>query len=172
MSPRDPVATSNLYCRSCGRSAGTGLNGVDTVVYLGQQWCARCARLFRTSSGRVSVEQPSPGRMFEGSTIDPLDIWEDCYSTRPKRRIKIDEARQEIQRAWAMWTGEKSATMSMFIFFGWLQRFRPYFLTFRSRCDPWQQVHSWLLQYERDEQADRPKTRSRRNGSSEKRSSE
>ncbi len=87
--------------------------------------------------------------MFEGTTVDPLDAWIDCYVMKPKRRIKVDEAKREIQRAWAMWNGDKDASQSMFMFFGWLQRFRPYFLTFRSRGDPWQRVHSWLLQFER-----------------------
>ena len=87
--------------------------------------------------------------MYEGPTIDPLNAWNDCYVMNPKRRIKVDEARREIQRAWAMWDGDKDARESMLMFFGWLHRFRPYFLTFRIRSDPWQRVHSWLLQYER-----------------------
>ena len=141
--------TSNLHCPSCGRSTGMGPNGVDTVSYLEQEWCARCARIVRTSSGGAYVEQPSPGRMVEGPIIDRLDSWIDCYVMKPKRRIKVDEARREIQRAWTIWDGDKDARESMFMFFGWLQRFRPYFLTFRSRGDPWQRVHSWLLQCER-----------------------
>ena len=142
-------STSNLHCASCGRSPGTGPNGVETVVYLEQEWCARCARVGQLSSGSVYVNQPSPGRMFEGTIIDPLDAWIDCYDVKPKRRIKVDKARREIQRAWAMWDGDKAASQSMILFFGWLQRFRPYFLTFRGRGDPWQRVHVWLLQYER-----------------------
>ena len=145
----------NLHCALCGRSAGTGPNGVDTVVYLEQEWCARCARIGQTFSGLVYVSQPSPGRMFENPIVDPLDAWIDCYGMKPKRRIKVDEARPEIQRAWAMWDGDKDASGSMLMFFGWLQRFRPYFLTFRSRGDPWQKVHVWLLQYERAKQAAR-----------------
>ena len=86
-------STSNLHCASCGRSAGTGPNGVDTVVYLEQEWCARCARIGQTTSGSGYVRQPSPGRMFEGPTIDPLNAWNDCYVMKPKRRIKVDEAR-------------------------------------------------------------------------------
>ena len=142
-------ATSNLLCPSCGRSAESGPNGVDTVLYLEQEWCARCARTVRTSSGDVCILQLSPGRMVKGPTVDPLDAWIDCYEMKPKRRIKVDEARCEIQRAWARWNGDKDASESMFMFFGWLQRFRPYFLTFRSHGDPWQRVHGWLLQYER-----------------------
>ena len=88
--------------------------------------------------------------MHEGSAIDPLNAWIDCYDMKPKRRIKVGEARAEIQRAWAMWGGDKSANQAMFIFFGWLERFRPYFLTFLSRGDRWQKVHSWLIQYERE----------------------
>ena len=73
----------------------------------------------------------------------------DCYSMTPKRRIKVDEARHEIQRAWAMWDGDKSAGQAMFLFYGWLKRHRPYFLTFRYKHDMWQRVHSWLIQFER-----------------------
>ena len=142
-------ANDNLHWRSCGRSAGLGPNGVDTVLYLGQEWCPRCAGIVRTSSRRTCVQQPSPGRMGEGPTIDPLNAWIDCYEMKPKKRIKVDVARREIQRAWAIWNGDKDASESMFMFFGWLQRFRPYFLTFRSSGDPWQRVHSWLLQCER-----------------------
>ncbi len=144
--------TRILHCASCGRSAGTGPNGVDTVVCLEQEWCARCARIGQTSSGLVYVNQPSPGRMYEDPIVDPLDAWIDCYGMKPKRRIKVDEARPEIQCAWAMWDGDKDASGAMLMFFGWLRRFRPYFLTFRnvrSSGDPWQRVHSWLRQYER-----------------------
>ncbi len=139
-------ATSNLHCPSCGRSAGLEPNGVDTVLYLEQEWCVRCARIVRTPSGEACVLQPSPGRMVKGPIIDPLDVWIDCYIMKPKRRIKVDEARREIQRAWAMWNGDKDANQSMLIFYGWLSRFRPYFLTFRSKGDRWQRVHAWLLQ--------------------------
>ncbi len=142
-------STSHLHCASCGRSAGTGPNSVDTVMYLEQEWCARCARIWQTFNGSVCVGQPSPGLMTKGSIVDPLDAWIDCFEMKPKRRIKVAEANREIQRAWAMWDGDKATSESMFMFFGWLQRFRPYFLTFRSRGDPWQRVHVWLLQYER-----------------------
>ncbi len=142
-------ATSNLHCPSCGRSARMAPNAVDTVLYLEQEWCARCARIVRTSGRDVCVLQLSPGRMVKGPTVDPLDAWIDCYVMKPKRRIKVDAARREIQRAWARWNGDKDASESMFMFFGWLRRFRPYFLTFRSSGDPWQRVHSWLLQYQR-----------------------
>jgi hypothetical protein len=143
-------ASSNLlHCRSCGRAAISGPNGAESVVFLGQRWCARCAKVGHIPGGAVYVSQPSPGRMYEGATKDVLDIWSDCFEMVPKRRIKIREAKSEVQRAWKNWNGKKSSVMSMLIFFGWLQRFRPYFLTFRTRGDPWQDVHSWLIECER-----------------------
>jgi hypothetical protein len=68
---------------------------------------------------------------------------------KPRSRIKVSDAKSEIQRAWTLWDGDKKSDVAMFIFFVWLQRHRPYFLTFRTRGDPWQRVHSWLLQHER-----------------------
>lgn len=89
--------------------------------------------------------------MFESTADDALAAWHDCYSMAPKHRIKKDQAKAEIQRAWAMWDGDKSDLESaMFIFFGWANQFRPYFLTFRCKGDPWQTVHSWLLHAERE----------------------
>lgn len=88
--------------------------------------------------------------MVEGPTTDLLDPWMDCYTMTPKRRIKVDEAKREVQRAWAMWDGEKSAGQAMMMFFAWLQRHRPYFLTFRSKGDRWQRVKSWLIQWEQN----------------------
>jgi len=147
--PNKLRTTSKLHCPSCGRTAGNGPNGVGTVLYLNQEWCVRCARIMRIPSGNACILQPSLGRMVAGPTTDPLDAWIDCYVMTPKRRIKVDEARREIQRAWAMWNGDKGASEAMFMFFGWLQRHRPYFLTFRNKGDPWQRVHSWLIQWER-----------------------
>lgn len=141
--------SGKLHCAACGRSAGTGPNDVETVAFLEQEWCERCARVERMPNGFVVVSQPSPGRMIEGLADDPLEAWWDCYKTTPKRRIRVREAESEIQRAWAMWEGDKTGIASKLIFFGWLTRFRPYFLTFRCRGDPWQTVHAWLLQYER-----------------------
>lgn len=150
---RESKATSILHCPSCGRSTEPGPNGIDTVWHQEQEWCARCARVGGTSSGPVYVDHPSPGRMSKRPTVDALDAWLDCYTMKPKRRIKVDEARREIQRAWAMWDGDKNHSESMFMFFGWLKRFRPYFLTFRSSGAPWQRVHGWLLQWERANRA-------------------
>jgi hypothetical protein len=138
-----------LHCRSCGRAADADSNGVASVVYLGQRWCVRCARVARTSGGTIFVAQPSPGRMYEGAATNVLDIWSDCYEMVPKRRIKVREAKLEVQHAWKKWNGKKNSVMSMMIFFTWLQRFRPYFLTFRTTGDPWQHIHSWLIEYER-----------------------
>jgi hypothetical protein len=89
--------------------------------------------------------------MYGNAADDALAAWHDCDSMEPKHRIKKDHAKTEIQRAWAMWEGEKSDSESaMFMFFLWAGKFRPYFLTFRCKGDPWQTVHSWLLQAERE----------------------
>jgi len=61
----------------------------------------------------------------------------------------VKKEKYEIQRAWSRWEGDKSNNFPMFTFFAWLQKHRPYFLTFRNKGDPWQRVHSWLIQYER-----------------------
>ncbi len=145
-----PCAKNNnrehqLYCASCGRSEEGGSNGVSAVNYLGHKWCARCANVTLVSDSKFCVEQPSPGRMVNGPVGDPLIAWEDCFQMKPKQRIKVKEARLEIQRAWVRWDGDKRTPQSMFLFYGWLSRFRPYFLTFRCKGDKWQRVHSWLL---------------------------
>lgn len=140
---------SNLYCPSCGRKEGSGPDDVRPVTYIGLKWCTFCTAIGH-NDGRAYVNQPSPGRMVEGPTNDPLAAWEDCYSTTLKKRISKEKAKAEIQRAWAIWDGDKSNNMAMLTFFFWLQRFRPYFLTFRGHGDPWQTVHGWLDQYERE----------------------
>ncbi len=86
--------------------------------------------------------------MVENSGDDALAAWQDCYTMTPKKRILLRNAKAEIQRAWEQWNGDKHSQGAMLVFFGWLQRHRPYFLTFRARGDPWQRVHSWLIQYE------------------------
>jgi hypothetical protein len=146
---RNSRSTRHLICPSCRRSAGSGPNGTGTVVYMGITWCERCARMGRNGA-RVYVQQPSPGRMVEGSSVSLLDTWTDCLQTKPKRRMRVSEAKAEIRRAWELWDEDKNATMAMMMFFGWLQENRPLFLTFRSKGDPWQDVHCWLLEYERD----------------------
>ncbi len=140
--------TPDLHCASCSRSDNASSDGVETVTYQGQKWCTFCAAIGRTADGIAYVSQPSPGRMTEGSTTDPLVAWEDCYSKTPKKRILVKRAKAEIQRAWENWEEDKTGDPSMLHFFGWLLRFRPYFLTFRSKGSPWQTVHSWLIQYE------------------------
>lgn len=139
----------DFHCPSCGRSAGMEPNGVETVLYQGREWCTRCARVGRIPNGGAYVRQPSPGCMVEGPTNDPVAALFDCYDMRPKGRIKIREAEREIQRAWVMWNGDKESREAMHKFFAWLGRYRPYFLTFRTKYDPWQRVHSWLIQFER-----------------------
>jgi hypothetical protein len=87
--------------------------------------------------------------MIKGSSFDELNSWRDCFGEEPKRGIKKSVAKEEIQRSWNTWEGDKEGAMAMFSFFLWLQRHRPYFLTFREKYDPWQTVHSWLLQADR-----------------------
>ena len=142
------MAAKPLYCASCGRVNSDGENGVSTVTYKGVVWCESCAAIGRTPDGEKYVSMPSPGQMYEENTNDPIDAWIDCYQYKPKKRILVKKAKSEIQREWRLWKGDKSNDMSMFLFFGWLKKHRPYFLTFRSKSSPWQTVHTWLRQYE------------------------
>lgn len=135
-----------LYCASCGRSDKGRTDTVKTVSYLGHKWCCKCAHLIHVSEGKTCVEQPSPGRMVEGQVDDPLIAWQDCFQQKPKRRIRVEDAKLEIQSAWGKWHGDKNSSQSMFKFCGWLSRFRPYFLTFRCKGGKWQRVHCWLIQ--------------------------
>jgi hypothetical protein len=140
---------TTLYCASCRRTTGSGPTHVETVNYLGMQWCTSCAAIGKSEEGSTYISMPSPGRMYESSEDDPITAWEDCYEKKPKKRILVNKARSEIQRAWDLWDDDKSRDIAMFNFFGWLVRYRPYFLTFRCKGDPWQTVHSWLIQHER-----------------------
>ena len=63
------------------------------------------------------IERPSPGLMTEGSPDDPPDAWQDCYEAKPKERIRKDDARAEIQRAWSIWAGDKFTNGAMLRFF-------------------------------------------------------
>jgi len=138
-----------LCCYSCGRSSQKGCNHTDIVWCIGIPWCSLCARVEHTEEGHAIVHQPSPGRMFEGPLRDPMEAWTDCYEMKPKRRLTVAEAKAEIQRAWTLWKGEKDADGAILSFYGWLRRYRPLFLTFRSRVDPWKRVQAWLIDYER-----------------------
>jgi len=142
--------TSNLYCASCGRGDDAGPNGVKTVTFQGVEWCTSCAAIKQTVGGTPYISMPSPGRMYEGAKEDPLNAWEDCYEKTPKKRIMVKKAQAEIQRTWELWEEDKSRDHSMLVFFGWLSKYRPYFLTFRGKGDPWQTVHCWLIQYEEE----------------------
>lgn len=139
-----------LRCASCGRTDGEDSNGVKTITYQGVVWCTSCADIKQTAKGAIYISMPSPGRMYEGNEDDPISAWEDCYTKQVKKRILVEKAEAEIQRAWERWEGEKADGNSMFGFFCWLTRYRPYFLTFRCSGDPWQTVHAWLIRYERE----------------------
>jgi hypothetical protein len=137
-------------CASCGRVDKEGPERASTVTYLGQEWCRSCASVFEISDGRYGIHVPSPGLMIQGEMKGSLDAWIDCYEQKPKKRILVKDAKVEIQRAWSLWDGDKNSESAMFSFYGWLNSCRPYFLTFRGKGDSWQKVHSWLIQYERD----------------------
>jgi hypothetical protein len=139
---------SKLHCAACGRYDEEGSSGVKTITYQRHKWCTSCADIAQTENGTAYVLMTSPGQMVEGSENDQLAAWNDCYSKKIKKRILVKKAKTEIQRAWEIWEGDKTSDHSMFFFFGWLSKFRPYFLTFRSKDDSWQRVHSWLIQYE------------------------
>jgi hypothetical protein len=87
--------------------------------------------------------------MIEKSSIDPLDAWRDCFEMTLKHRMKVVDAKSEIQRAWALWKRDKGGHLAKLEFYGWLKRHRPYSLTSCSQGDSWQRVNAWLLQYER-----------------------
>ena len=149
----------NLRCSSCGRTNNAGTNSVKSITYKDMEWCTSCAAIAQTTDGVTYVYMPSPGRMYEykGAEVDPLGAWEDCYEKKPKKRILVSKAKAEIQRAWELWEEDKSSNLSMFTFFAWLTKHRPYFLTFRCKGDPWQTVHSWLIQHERQEKLENKK---------------
>ncbi|WP_146149984.1 hypothetical protein [Caballeronia novacaledonica] len=137
------------HCPSCGRTDKPRPDGAEPVSIDGERWCSWCAAIRQTPSGAMYIERPSPGRMTDGGLPDDsLDAWLDCYEMKPKKRIRKDDAKAEVQRAWALWDGDKTTGQPMFLFYLWLARQRPYFLTFRAKGDPWQAVHSWLIQYE------------------------
>ena len=141
-----------LYCASCRRSNKKGPNSTETFVDHGVLWCGSCANILHTSSGAKGIVLPSPGRMHESLEEDPLAAWEDCYVKKIKKRISVKNAKAEIQRAWEIWEENKNRNEAKFIFYGWLTRYRPYFLTFHCKGDPWQTVHGWLNQYENNKQ--------------------
>ncbi len=137
-----------LYCPSCQRDNGMGKNGVETFEYKGESWCSSCAKIVETESGLKFVDMNSPGLMIDQKNPDALDIWLDCYSPSAKQRILKKKAKEEIVRAWELWDGDKHDGQAKFVFFSWLTRYRPYFLTFRCQDSLWQTVHCWLIQYE------------------------
>lgn len=121
---------------------------METIIDEGVLWCVNCSAVDEVE-GRKYILLPSPGRVYDTLGDDAVNAWEDCYEKKPKRRILTGKAKDEILRAWKLWDGDKSNNLSMFTFFAWLQRYRPYFLTFRAKGDPWQRAHSWLLEHER-----------------------
>ncbi|MFT5085374.1 MAG: hypothetical protein ACI9Y1_003433 [Lentisphaeria bacterium] len=135
------------YCPSCNRSTDDRESEAP-FEFRGTSWYRHCSKIQATSGGVEFVPLSSPGRMTDVNRNDPLDAWQDCYEMKPKKRILKKKAKEEILRTWALWDGDKSAVEAKFRFFGWLNRHRPYFLTFRERGDPWQTVHCWLIQYE------------------------
>jgi hypothetical protein len=99
--------------------------------------------------------------MTEYNGDDPLVAWIDCYDVKPKKRILKDVAKAEVQRAWRDWDGDKSAAHAKPMFYSWLCRNRPYFLTYRKSGDRWQDILSWILQWE-NRAAARTKSREKR----------
>ena len=135
------------HCASCNRSYDDPKEDTP-IIYQGIAWCPHCAKIVTSPSGTKFISQPSPGQSVTVNINDPLEAWIDCFEMKPKKRLLKKTARQEIQRAWQLWGGDKTRDNAMFEFFCWLNRHRPYFLTFRHKDDPWQTVHCWLIQYE------------------------
>lgn len=140
--------TNALYCASCGRNTNQGPDQIEPVLHLGLSWCPLCASV-GIIDGQRFVNQPSPGQLYESPPANPLDAWQDCYEFRPKKRIRVAQAKCEIQRAWKTWSGADRSDAKMYEFYWWAYRHHPFFLTFRCKHDRWQQVHSWLLEFER-----------------------
>lgn len=135
------------HCASCNRST-TDPDNEAPIEFNGVSWCQHCAKIQHTPDGDMFIPLSSPGRIVEVNRDDPLAAWIDCFEMKPKHRILKKDAKKEIQRAWELWDGDKGRDIATFDFFCWLNRHRPYFLTFRKKGDPWQTVHSWLIQYE------------------------
>lgn len=135
------------FCPACFRR-DTDPDMKDILFFQGEKWCPHCSNIKKTESLNRFVHKPSPGCIIDTNYNDALSAWIDCFEMKPKRRISIKKAKSEVQRAWTNWNGDKTCDQAMFVFFNWLQLYRPYFLTFRSKSSEWQQVHSWLVQYE------------------------
>lgn len=131
-----------LICASCGRTNDFGPDGAKPFECMSQLWCSYCA----CTDGRY-LKTPTPGKMVS-KPVNVLAAWQDCYDMKPEKRILRKDARVEIQRAWEQWDGDKSSSMAKLEFFGWLQTYRPYFLTFRGGSDKWQRVKYWVIEYE------------------------
>lgn len=141
----------NLECASCRRKNEPGPEGAQPILSGEILWCSYCAAIIEIGDGKKIVNQPSPGRMVESVYCDPLGAWQDCYLMRPRKRILVKQAKVEIQRAWKNWDGDKTGENPvLFRFFPWLEQYRPYFLTFRSKGDLYQRVSWWVTEYEDD----------------------
>lgn len=148
-----PNPAAPLHCPSCGRTSEPGTNYTEALHDHDSAWCSYCAHIIQHDNGKRYVVPSGPGRMFEGTTLDVLAPWRDCFVMTPKRRILTKNAKSEIQRAWRNRDGDKRHHEAMFCFYCWLTRHRPYFLTFRCNSDRWQTIHCWLREAERQEQA-------------------
>lgn len=153
--------TDTLRCASCGRLDGPRPEGADSVVaHDGKRYCSWCAAVRESPSGCMSVQLPSPGCMTDSGSDDPLAAWNDCYNVKPKKRILKEVAKAEVQRAWRDWSGDKRSSAAKPLFYSWLCRHRPYFMTFRTSGDRWQDIMSWIVQCQ-DGRTDDPKSNGR-----------
>jgi hypothetical protein len=143
----EQTQAATLRCMSCDKRS--------RHVFAGRRHLVRSMCLYYRDSPWFSLRlPPSPGCMTQSETISALDRLRDCYILTPKRRIKKADAKEEIQRAWDMWKGDESSSEAMYSFFWWARENRPYFVTFNG--DPWQTVHSWLIQHEDRKRAQKP----------------
>jgi hypothetical protein len=140
--------SATLHCASFGRLDKPHPEGAKPVCVNGQGWCSWCAAIHRTQSGHTYVETPGPGCMTDGTDDDPLSTWKDCYVMKPIKRIRKDAAKTEINGRGPCGTATRPVGSPCSSFSFGSRDTRPYFLTFRVIGDPWQTIHSWLIQYE------------------------
>ena len=63
--------------------------------------------------------------------------------------LRQDEAKSKIIEEWRKQSQNRRTENDMFSFFGELSSNMPELLCFKSGSDPWQNIHSWLIEDER-----------------------
>lgn len=141
-----------LYCHSCGRKSGDGPDDVHPILDgKNRPRCPVCAKkhIFTIDDRKQGCSTAGAGLMHSC----PLDSWwaahQGTFACIPLDIITLADAEFEIQRAWALWDGDKKHREAKYHFYQWLEIVRPYFLTFKHRTknDPWKRVELWICRY-------------------------